>query len=164
MEKVEAGVIQGSVLGPVLFLLFIADINNYMPAGVSFEKYADDIIAYIIGEAIRSDLPQKVAEAVEKWCADNGMRLNVGKCKVMHSCTRTPKLSKSKPSNSSKSVKRLSSKPRAINKPSPTKSSTCLPTITLGQAALEPVSVYKYLGFHVNPSFDASVQWDNIRP
>ena len=84
-KKVEAGVIQGSVLGPVLFLIFIADINDFMPAGVSFEKYADDIIAYIIGEQASLELPQRVAEAVEKWCSVNRMRLNASKCKVMHS-------------------------------------------------------------------------------
>ena len=130
-KKVEAGVIQGSVLGPILFLIFIADINNYMPPGICFEKYADDIIAYIIGKSTSSDLPNLVAEAVEKWCRDNRMRLNVGKCKVMHSKS----------------------------------SNTALPpVIKLGQTILESVTIYKYLGFHVNPSFDSKLQWDRVQP
>jgi hypothetical protein len=84
-KKVEAGVIQGSVLGPVLFLIFIADINECLEKlGVSFAKYADDIIAYIIGSASSTDLPQRVVEAVDSWCNNNGMRLNTSKCKVMH--------------------------------------------------------------------------------
>jgi hypothetical protein len=90
-KKVEAGVIQGSVLGPVLFLIFIADISECLrKLGVSFAKYADDIIAYIIGTYASTDLPQKVAEAVETWCKNNGMRLNVSKCKVMHFKQRSP--------------------------------------------------------------------------
>ena len=76
--------IQGSVLGPVLFLLFIAGINEYLPEGIHFEKYADDIIAYIIGSKTRTDLPQRVANAVEKWCEVNHMRLNVSKSNVMY--------------------------------------------------------------------------------
>ena len=130
-KKVEAGVIQGSVLGPVLFILFIADINKYLPKGVRFEKYADDIIAYIIGQLLKTDLPKQVVEAVEKWCADNCMRLNVSKCKVMHS------------------------KPSTTFQP---------PVIKLGQDILESVDVYKYLGFHVNPSFDSKLQWNRVQP
>ena len=80
---VEAGVIQGSVIGPILFILFIHDINKYMPAGVDIKKYADDILNYIIGHTISADLPQQVADAVQRWCADNKMRLNISKCKVM---------------------------------------------------------------------------------
>ena len=127
-KKVEAGVIQGSVLGPVLFILFIADINKYLPKGVRFSKYADDIIAYIIGKPLKTDLPKQVVEAVEKWCVDNGMRLNVNKCKVMHSKTSQS------------------------------------PEITLNQVILESVDVYKYLGFHINPSFDAKLQWNRVQP
>jgi hypothetical protein len=31
-ELVVAGVIQGDVLSPILFLIFISDINEYLPA------------------------------------------------------------------------------------------------------------------------------------
>jgi len=82
---VEAGVIQGSVLGPILFILFISDINEFIPAGVEIEKYADDILAYITFKSA-SDLgtiPQQIADGVEKWCAINKMRLNPSKCKVL---------------------------------------------------------------------------------
>ena len=41
--------VQGSVLGPILFLLFIHDINEVIPEGIELEKYADDILAYLIG-------------------------------------------------------------------------------------------------------------------
>ena len=80
---VEAGVIQGSVIGPILFILFIHDINKYMPPGVDIKKYADDILNYIIGHDISADLPQQIADAVQRWCTDNKMRLNINKCKVM---------------------------------------------------------------------------------
>ena len=81
---VAAGVIQGSVLGPILFIIFISDINDYMPEGVEMEKYADDILNYIIGKATSTNLPQEVVDAVQRWCIVNKMRLNTTKCKVMH--------------------------------------------------------------------------------
>ena len=44
-KSVEAGVIHGSVLGPVLFLLFIVDLNTYLLARAETDKYADNIIS-----------------------------------------------------------------------------------------------------------------------
>ena len=82
-KKVEAGVIQGSVLGPILFLLFILDINEYIPKEANLKKYADDILAYIIGDKVHSNLPQEIADGISKWCEINQMRLNINKCKVM---------------------------------------------------------------------------------
>ena len=82
-KKVEAGVVQGSVLGPILFILFIHDINQYLPPECKVMKYADDILAYLLGRYC-AQLPQKIAEGVERWCKDNKMRLNEDKCKVLY--------------------------------------------------------------------------------
>lgn len=68
--KVEAGVVQGSVIGPILFILFISDINKYIPPEVTISKYADDILNYIIGnheDLDNSSIPQAVAKGVAKW-------------------------------------------------------------------------------------------------
>ena len=82
-KKVEAGVIQGSVLGPILFLLFISDINDELPPDTNLQKYADDILVYIIGKLIPDGLPQAIADAISNWCLKNKMRLNTEKCKTM---------------------------------------------------------------------------------
>ena len=83
-KDVEAGVIQGSVLGPILFLIFISDINEYLLKGVEIEKYADDIIAYIIGKQILiQNLPQDIVDGIQAWCIVNNMRLNTSKCKTL---------------------------------------------------------------------------------
>ncbi len=79
--RVEVGVIQGSVLAPVLFLIYISDINSYLPhdTGCNTEKYADDIISYIVGKYVRYNLPQDIVDAVQRWCEENLMRLNGNK-------------------------------------------------------------------------------------
>ena len=82
-KRVEAGVVQGSVLGPILFNLFINDINEYLPPECKIMKYADDILAYLLGRYC-AQLPQKIAEGVERWCKINKMRLNEDKCKILH--------------------------------------------------------------------------------
>jgi hypothetical protein len=82
-KPVEAGVIQGSVLGPIPFLLFILDVNEYFPKGTDLLKYADDILTYLLAKAIHSELPQEKVDGIVRWCRDNDMRLNIGKCKVL---------------------------------------------------------------------------------
>lgn len=74
-------VIQGSVIWPILFILIISDINTYISDQTVLEKYAYDILTVIIGEH-HPDLPQNIADSVDKWCTDNKMRLNTTICKV----------------------------------------------------------------------------------
>ena len=64
-------------------MLFILDINDYIPHEADLSKYADDILAYIIGDKINSELPQEIADGVQNWCEVNEMRLNISKCKMM---------------------------------------------------------------------------------
>lgn len=80
---VTSGVPQGSVLGPLLFLIYINDIDSGVSSKIS--KFADDTKlggkALTIGdcEDIQKDLDNLSAWS-EKWL----LKFNKDKCKVMH--------------------------------------------------------------------------------
>ena len=82
-KPVEAGVIQGTILGPIMFLIFISDINQHVPNGVELIKYADDLLAYISSKTWQCDLIQGAAKGIENWCRLNKMKLNSKKCLEM---------------------------------------------------------------------------------
>ncbi len=80
---VSSGVPQGSVLGPLLFLIYINDLDCGITAKIS--KFADDTKiggkALTIGDcdAIQQDL-DKLSSWSDKWL----LKFNKDKCKVMH--------------------------------------------------------------------------------
>jgi len=80
---VLSGVPQGSVLGPLLFLIFINDLDLRLLSTIL--KFADD--TKILGKAITpTDRLQLQLDLDElcKWAKDWQMKFNVSKCKVMH--------------------------------------------------------------------------------
>jgi Reverse transcriptase (RNA-dependent DNA polymerase) len=85
-EDVLSGMPQGSVLGPLLFLIFINDLNLVVSAGDFLFKFADDTK---VTRVIRSDTDRRaLQDTLDKlmgWASDCwGMLFNVRKCKVMH--------------------------------------------------------------------------------
>ena len=82
-KEVFSWVPQGSVLGPILFVIFINDIAD---AITSHKKlFADDTnIFSIINSNLDSIQLQNDINSVVEWCRLWLMRLNEAKCKVMH--------------------------------------------------------------------------------
>jgi Reverse transcriptase (RNA-dependent DNA polymerase) len=84
LTNVLSGVIQGSVLGPLFFIIYIADLRAKR---AKITLYADDVIMDIIiseknAPADMQDLQDDLS-GVETWGAVNGMELNASKCHVL---------------------------------------------------------------------------------
>ncbi len=84
--SVKYGVPQGSILGPVLFLLFINDLPLSLSGNITgTDLYADDTSIYDIqtSKAILQNNLQQALMKLGKWCKSNGMLLNTDKTKIM---------------------------------------------------------------------------------
>ena len=100
-REVTSGVPQGSVLGPILFLIFINDL----PLGIlsALSLFADD--SKLFSRIVRSDgklesdnedrnqTLQGDLNAVLEWAKKWKMEFNVNKCKIMHLGYNNPKIS-----------------------------------------------------------------------
>lgn len=82
-EEISSGVPQGSILGPILFSIFINDLP-FSPTS-KVDMYADDATISIVADNLL-DLGNKANETVSNiydWCLRNSMVLNESKTKYL---------------------------------------------------------------------------------
>ena len=77
-KEVYSGVPQGSVINPLLFLLFINDVSNFTTDGCVLNMHADDVITYT-SAAASDDLQLKLQRCVDntyQWYFRNKLTIN----------------------------------------------------------------------------------------
>ena len=82
-RRVMTGIPQGSVLGPVLFMVFIDNLEEGLRSDVL--KFADDTkIFRRVDSEVDREVLQRDLDRLVQWSEVWQMRFNVDKCKVMH--------------------------------------------------------------------------------
>ena len=83
-EEIIFGVPQGSILGPLLFNIFICDLFLFV-TDADISSYTDDNIPYV-----SANKPEEVIEKLEKvsvnllkWFKNNVVKVNVEKCHLL---------------------------------------------------------------------------------
>ena len=79
------GVPQGSVLGPILFLLFINDVSNFTVEGCVLNMYADDVIIYTSATS-KDELEYRLQVCIDNifnWYSMNKLCIDKKKPNVM---------------------------------------------------------------------------------
>lgn len=86
-EKIKTDIPQWSILGPLLFLLYINDLPNNISSKLIF--FADDTTAILKLNSL-NQFNHRVSKTVEKmsyWFKSNGIKLNQGKTQLVNFCT-----------------------------------------------------------------------------
>ena len=84
LKGIKCGVPQGSILGPLFFLVYVNDLKNVLMNN-NYQLYADDTVIYCSDtsyERASIDL-QNILNKFGVWCSENALTVNVKKSKVM---------------------------------------------------------------------------------
>ena len=83
-SSVQSGVPQGSIVGPLLFVLFINDITSKISVNTNIALYADDTKIWRNIHSINDNISlQTDIDSLFNWSIENKMSFNLGKCKVL---------------------------------------------------------------------------------
>jgi len=93
---VLSSVVQGSVLGPILFLIYINDIDAALVENdndIYISKFADDTkVGREVNNANDAAKLQICIDNLVQWCRDWGMSLHPDKCVVLHFGLKNPQI------------------------------------------------------------------------
>ena len=80
------GVPQGSILGPLLYIIYANDLSNVINTDNSIIKlFADDSNVFLYHSHFRSlfTLANSICNVMYKWCLANNLSINASKCSYM---------------------------------------------------------------------------------
>ena len=83
-ETVLSGIPQGSIIGPILFVIFTNDLADVF-TDCKMVSYADDCQLIVHADSL-SQLQTKLEEVIsiaQKWYEENSMKNNIGKTEIL---------------------------------------------------------------------------------
>ena len=84
-RSITSGVPQSSIVGPLLFVLYVNDVPNYIQYNSTIALFADDskLLKPILNSTSSYNL-QSDLDCLHSWSLDWGMAFNKSKCKVIN--------------------------------------------------------------------------------
>ena len=93
IDKVTYGTAQGSIIGPLIFIIYVNDIFNLIPNRENIIMYADDTLLMSDAKTMNESVShcQDMLDIIVTWCDVNKLTINVKKTKCMYINSRKEK-------------------------------------------------------------------------